>query len=75
MFVCFYQHPRILEAMEVDWQGRADNRVRFRARVMRDQILHRAEAEGARAEGEAAARTDAEAAARDDASAAERAAS
>ena len=53
VFVCFYQHPRILEAMEVDWQGRADNRVRFRARVMRDQILHRAEEEGARAEAAA----------------------
>jgi hypothetical protein len=50
VFVCFYQHPRILEAMEVDWQGRADNRVRFRARVMRDQILRSAEEAGARAE-------------------------
>lgn len=50
VFVCFYQHPRILEAMEVDWQGRADNRVRFRARVMRDQILHHASEAGSRAE-------------------------
>ncbi|MFN2426200.1 MAG: hypothetical protein ABR587_07105 [Candidatus Binatia bacterium] len=39
VFVCFYQHPKILEAMEVDWQGRADERVRFRARIMREQIL------------------------------------
>jgi hypothetical protein len=64
VFVCFYQHPRILEAMEVDWQGRADNRVRFRARVMRDQILHRAETEGARAEEDAVARAEADAAER-----------
>jgi len=42
VFVCFYQHPRILEAMEVDWQGRADERVRFRARIMREQILREA---------------------------------
>jgi hypothetical protein len=41
VFVCFYQHPRVLEAMEVDWQGRADERVRFRARVMRDQAMRR----------------------------------
>src|SRR6185436_16982183 len=39
VFVCFYQHPKILEAMEVDWQGRADERVKFRARIMRDRIL------------------------------------
>lgn len=39
VFVCFYQHPKILEAMEVDWQGRADERVRFRARILREQIL------------------------------------
>jgi len=44
VFVCFYQHPKILEAMEVDWQGRADERVRFRARIMRDQILRQAAA-------------------------------
>lgn len=42
VFVCFYQHPKILEAMEVDWQGRADERVRFRARVMREKILREA---------------------------------
>jgi hypothetical protein len=35
VLVCFYQHPKILEAMEVDWQGRADERVRYRARVLR----------------------------------------
>lgn len=50
VFVCFYQHPKILEAMEVDWQGRADERVRFRARIMRDQILREAAAAGAAAE-------------------------
>jgi hypothetical protein len=44
VFVCFYQHPKILEAMEVDWQGRADERVRFRARIMRDRILREAAA-------------------------------
>jgi len=44
VFVCFYQHPKILEAMEVDWQGRADERVRFRARVMREKILREASA-------------------------------
>lgn len=42
VFVCFYQHPKILEAMEVDWQGRADERVRARARIMRDRILREA---------------------------------
>lgn len=42
VFVCFYQHPKILEAMEVDWQGRADERVRFRARILREQILAKA---------------------------------
>lgn len=42
VFVCFYQHPKILEAMEVDWQGRADERVRFRARILREQILREA---------------------------------
>lgn len=42
VFVCFYQHPRILEAMEVDWQGRADERVKFRARVLRERILREA---------------------------------
>ncbi len=57
VFVCFYQHPRILEAMEVDWQGRAENRVRFRARIMRDQILRSAAEAGTRAEAEAAGRT------------------
>jgi hypothetical protein len=56
VFVCFYQHPRILEAMEVDWQGRADNRVRFRARVMRDQILRNGTEAGARAEAASAER-------------------
>ncbi|HXC53196.1 MAG TPA: hypothetical protein VN634_20075 [Candidatus Limnocylindrales bacterium] len=44
VFVCFYQHPKILEAMEVDWQGRADERVKFRARVMREKILREAAA-------------------------------
>lgn len=39
VFVCFYQHPKILQALEVDWQGRADERVRFRARILREQIL------------------------------------
>ena len=48
VFVCFYQHPKILEAMEVDWQGRADERVRFRARVMRDQILREVGGSGAK---------------------------
>jgi len=35
VLVCFYQHPRILQAMEVDWQGRADERVAYRAAVLR----------------------------------------
>lgn len=42
VFVSFYQHPKVLEAMEVDWQGRADERVRFRARILREQILREA---------------------------------
>jgi hypothetical protein len=46
VFVCFYQHPKILEAMEVDWQGRADERVKFRARIMREQIYREAVAKG-----------------------------
>ena len=46
VFVCFYQHPKILEAMEVDWQGRADERVRFRARIMRERILREASGSG-----------------------------
>lgn len=36
VLVCFYQHPKILEAMEVDWQGRADERVRYRVAVLRE---------------------------------------
>lgn len=44
VFVCFYQHPKVLAAMEVDWQGRADERVRFRARVLREQVLRQAAA-------------------------------
>ncbi len=56
VFVCFYQHPKILEAMEVDWQGRADERVRFRARIMRDRILR--EATAARAATEVAESAD-----------------
>lgn len=35
VLVCFYQHPTILSAMEVDWQARADERVKYRARVLR----------------------------------------
>ena len=37
-------HGIYLAGMEVDWQGRADERVRFRARIMRDQILRQAAA-------------------------------
>jgi hypothetical protein len=36
VLVCFYQHPQILKAMEVDWQGRADERVRYRVRMLRE---------------------------------------
>ncbi|HYC54357.1 MAG TPA: hypothetical protein VEL28_05415 [Candidatus Binatia bacterium] len=35
VLVNFYQHPRILAAMGVDWQARADERVAYRARVLR----------------------------------------
>ncbi len=38
VLVCFYQHPKILEAMEVDWQGRADERVAYRAAVLRARV-------------------------------------
>lgn len=62
VFVCFYQHPRILEAMEVDWQGRADDRVKFRARIMRDQILRSAAAAGAKAQAQSKAESEAESA-------------
>lgn len=43
VFVCFYQHPRVLEALEVDWQSRADERVRFRARLLHAEALRRGE--------------------------------
>jgi hypothetical protein len=62
VFVCFYQHPKILEAMEVDWQGRADERVRFRASVMQQRILHEAAEANAAAVARAAATPAAEAA-------------
>jgi len=35
VLVSFYQHPKILHAMGVDWQARADERVLYRARVLR----------------------------------------
>lgn len=38
VLVCFYQHPKILEAMEVDWQGRADERVAYRVGVLRERM-------------------------------------
>jgi hypothetical protein len=33
VLICFYQQPRVLAAMEVDWQGRADRLTAARARL------------------------------------------
>lgn len=35
VFMSFYQHPDVLAAMGVDWQGRADQLVERRAEIMR----------------------------------------
>ncbi len=49
VLVCFYQHPKILKAMEVDWQGRADERVAYRAAVLAGNPDEALEGAGARA--------------------------
>ena len=36
VFMSFYQHPDVLKAMGVDWQGRADQLVQRRAEILRD---------------------------------------
>jgi hypothetical protein len=34
VFLAFYQHPRVLASLEVDWAGRADALVRRRAELL-----------------------------------------
>jgi hypothetical protein len=41
IFFAFYQHPRVLEALEIDWAGRAATLIRLRA-----ELMHRESASG-----------------------------
>jgi len=54
VLVCFYQHPKILKAMEVDWQGRADERVAYRAAILRERLKASKPAGGDAAAGRSA---------------------